>query len=40
MSMYSSEESAQVKHVLFDNTAAVRKDWLASHDLPGPFREP
>ncbi|MEZ3181394.1 gamma-aminobutyraldehyde dehydrogenase [Streptomyces pimonensis] len=27
MSTYSFEEYTQVKHVMFDNTAAVRKDW-------------
>ncbi|MFH8975298.1 gamma-aminobutyraldehyde dehydrogenase [Streptomyces sp. NPDC017890] len=27
MSVYSFEEYTQVKHVMFDNTAAVRKDW-------------
>ncbi|MFE7134057.1 gamma-aminobutyraldehyde dehydrogenase [Streptomyces sp. NPDC057638] len=27
MSAYSFEEYTQVKHVMFDNTAAVRKDW-------------
>ncbi|MER5767431.1 gamma-aminobutyraldehyde dehydrogenase [Streptomyces sp. NPDC001985] len=27
MSVYSFDEYTQVKHVMFDNTAAVRKDW-------------
>ncbi|MFC4611770.1 gamma-aminobutyraldehyde dehydrogenase [Streptomyces maoxianensis] len=27
MSMYSFEEYTQVKHVMYDNTAVVRKDW-------------
>ncbi|WP_328861877.1 gamma-aminobutyraldehyde dehydrogenase [Streptomyces sp. NBC_00306] len=27
MSVYSFEEYTQVKHVMFDNTAVVRKDW-------------
>lgn len=27
MSSYSFEEYTQIKHVMFDNTAAVRKDW-------------
>lgn len=27
MSAYSFEEYTQVKHVMFDNTAVVRKDW-------------
>ena len=27
MSSYSFEEYTQVKHVMFDNTAVVRKDW-------------
>jgi betaine-aldehyde dehydrogenase len=27
MSAYSFEEYTQIKHVMFDNTAVVRKDW-------------
>jgi betaine-aldehyde dehydrogenase len=27
MSVYSFEEYTQVKHVMYDNTAVVRKDW-------------
>jgi betaine-aldehyde dehydrogenase len=27
MSLYSFEEYTQVKHIMFDNTAVVRKDW-------------
>lgn len=27
MSTYSFEEYTQIKHVMFDRTAAARKDW-------------
>ena len=38
MSTYSFEEYTQVKHVMYDSTAAVRKDWhrtvFTGHDRP------
>jgi betaine-aldehyde dehydrogenase len=27
MSMYSMEEYTNIKHVMYDGTAAIRKDW-------------